>query len=427
MSVKETVDRFTIYQPDIKDDDADKGKRYFWVLGTRLVIERGNEGQTIKRKNKVSRLVWQTKRSLRQRSPQVVETRKKDVEDLPESEAKKTIVKVVKEHPGTFRKHKTRALETVLSASTQGKSLEESSEYNASSPENMRKKRRKETETETLSPSDELTSKDVTPRQGRKSTVKLDVRGEESDSWSSSSSSSDDEIERLKSRKHQSLPEKPVKKHTVKEAKRHKSLPSEMPYSRSRSSSDIDVGDTGIGDCADEEHLIRSRKKHESVIWSPEQKKVFYSSFARKSHDYSVFISPDEAFKRAKELNVYDPNDDTKVYVSCPVFKVLASPTQMMGKECFSIRAIKKIYFQDRAGHVQAGMLDVIYHDNSNSDPGDFVFDAEQIRDNIVPPVKIRQDLKIPMIIGAVTTLLQVLQVVVSYYLTTGINKDSSA
>lgn len=434
MSVKETVERFTIYEADIKDEDTDKGKRVFYVLGTRLVIERGDAGQTFKRKNKVSRIVWQTKRSLRERPVKVVEPSKKPQKrkvefDRPDSESRKIVVTVPREHPGSLRKHKTRALDTFLSASER----EESSAYNSasslsSSSEYHKKKSRKEIETDTeiQSTLEESISKELTPKQERKRIIP-DVPGDKSGS-SSSLSPSDDEGGDPRFRKHKSLPERPAKKDDGRENKRHTSWPSERPHMQSETSgsSDIDVGDTGIGECLDDQRLMMGRKKHESVIWSDEQKKVFYSSFARKSHDYSVYISPDEAFKRAKELNVYDPNDERKVYVSCPVFKVVAVPTQIMGKEGFIIKAIKKIYFQDRAGHVQAGMMDVIYHDKSNSEPNDFVFDATQIRDNIVPPVKISQDLKIPMIIGALTTLLQVLQVVISYYLTTGISTNSS-
>lgn len=370
-SVKDKVERFAIYEADIKNEDTEKGKRIFYVLGTRLVIERedSGNGQTLRRKGPVPTLAWKTKRNLHDRSVSKKQARQ-------EVELKTSTVTVLREHPGTFRKNKTRDLPVILTTSLHG----ESSDYQNSDSVD---------EVLSVSP-DQLVSEESTPRMARKP--------------------------------------KAHQERVLEEASKHYKRKKASSSEDLSSTSEIDAADTGIGDCPSEElEQSHVQKKHVLVEWTVDQKKILYSSFARKSHDYSVYISSDEAMKRAKELNVYDPDDSSRVFVSCPVFKVVAGPTQMMGKDGFVIKAIKKIYFQDRAGHVQAGMMDVIYHDKSNVEPNDFVFDATQIRDNIVPPVKISQDLKVPMIIGGITTLLQILQVVTSYYLTTGITKDSSA
>jgi hypothetical protein len=395
-SVKEKVERFAIFEADIKNEDTERGKRTFYVLGTRLVIERGEHEQVFKRKGKIGELAWKTKQNLTMRGAAKAEKPKKEAE-----ETKKVRVTIEKESGGTLRKTKTRELETILSASLPDR---ESSEYAPSDEEGVTFKKRK---VRKKADSTEITSDDPTPTFGRRR-----------------QSESEREYEKRKERQEALIKERAAER--LAKSKKSTSVSEPSTFSKS-STSEIDAGDTGLGDCSIEEAPPLSPKKHVAVEWTDDQKKILYSSFARKSHDYAVYISPDEALKRAKELNVYDPKDPKRIFVSCPVFKVVAAPTQMMGKDGFAIKGIKKIYFQDRAGHVQAGMLEIIYHDNSNVEPNDFVFDATQIRDNIVPPVKISQDLKVPMIIGAVTTLLQILQVVTSYYLTTGITKDSSA
>lgn len=401
-SVKEKVERFAIYEADIKNEDTERGKRTFYVLGTRLVIERGEHEQIFKRKGKIGELAWKTKRNLTMRGAAKAEKRKKEVE-----EEKKVRVTIEKESGGTLRKTKTRELNTILSASIGDRESEEaySSDYDLEQGVELKKRKQRKRADST---GDDITSDDPTPTFGRKR-----------------QSESERESERRK-KQVALIRERAAALERSADTETSASVSDPSPFSKS-STSEIDAGDTGLGDCSIEEAPPLSPKKHVAVEWTDDQKKILYSSFARKSHDYAVYISPDEALKRAKELNVYDPKDPKKIFVSCPVFKVVAAPTQMMGKEGFSIKGIKKIYFQDRAGHVQAGMLEIIYHDNSNAEPNDFVFDATQIRDNIVPPVKISQDLKVPMIIGAITTLLQILQVVTSYYLTTGITKDSSA
>lgn len=398
-SVKEKVERFAIYEADIKNEETAGGKRIFFVLGTRLVIERDESGQVFKRKGKIGELAWKTKQSLRMRGVAKAKKQKENENEEP----KKVRVTIEKESGGTLRKTKTRELETILSASLPDR---ESSEYAPSDEEGVTFKKRK---VRKKADSTEITSDDPTPTFGRKR-----------------QSESEREFEKRKEKHEARIKERAAAPERLAKSKKSTSVSEPSAFSKS-STSEIDAGDTGLGDCSIEEAPPLSPKKHVAVEWTDDQKKILYSSFARKSHDYAVYISPDEALKRAKELNVYDPKDPKRIFVSCPVFKVVAAPTQMMGKDGFAIKGIKKIYFQDRAGHVQAGMLEIIYHDNSNVEPNDFVFDATQIRDNIVPPVKISQDLKVPMIIGAVTTLLQILQVVTSYYLTTGITRDSSA
>ncbi|MBP9878346.1 MAG: hypothetical protein KBF71_08475, partial [Alphaproteobacteria bacterium] len=89
-----------------------------------------------------------------------------------------------------------------------------------------------------------------------------------------------------------------------------------------------------------------------------------------------------------------------------------------------TIHHIAKIYFHDQSCRVYADMGQINLADKHHTEANDFLFTVDNIKDNIPPLVKISQDLKMPLILLALTFITQVIQIIISNYLP---NNDSNS
>lgn len=162
---------------------------------------------------------------------------------------------------------------------------------------------------------------------------------------------------------------------------------------------------------------IHLAKRFERADWNIFQKRVFYQSFAQKPHDFLVFLSKEAAIKEMDKYTVSPQHKEETVRIGTPMFKVIASESEVRGQRSYTIHHIAKIYFHNQSCRVYADMGQINTADKHHTEVHDFLFTAENIKDNIPPPVKISQDLKIPLILLALTFATQVIQILVTHYL----------
>lgn len=167
------------------------------------------------------------------------------------------------------------------------------------------------------------------------------------------------------------------------------------------------------------------KKQFEHANWNIFQKRVFYQSFAQKPHDFPVFISKQAAIKEMNKYTVVPHQKDDSVRIGSPVFKVMATETEVGGQRAYTIHHIAKIYFQDQSCRVYADMGQINTADRHHTEANDFLFTVDNIKDNIPPLVKISQDLKVPLILFVLTFITQVIQILITNYLPSSSDENS--
>ncbi|MBP9694018.1 MAG: hypothetical protein KBE16_04880 [Alphaproteobacteria bacterium] len=135
-------------------------------------------------------------------------------------------------------------------------------------------------------------------------------------------------------------------------------------------------------------------------------------------------MSKHAAVKEMQKYTVISDKKNDPVQIGAPIFKVMASETEVGGQRAYTIHHIAKIYFHDQSCRVYADMGQINLADKHHTEANDFLFTVDNIKDNIPPLVKISQDLKMPLILLALTFITQVIQIIITNYLP---NNDSNS